>query len=182
MADIINWDNKFGVIDGGKNKVIEGVGKDAKVVVNAFGGKQSQPPAALHLVDPEFLSKAFYRADETINCIAKFMISGEKDLLISAVLEIGFRELNLDSHSEVLIEIGKILKYGAEKYAPNNWRLIPQEDHINHALMHYLAYFAGDTQDDHLQHCMCRLMMAYASECSEGFSYIQPTGAKECLA
>ena len=47
MADIINWDNKFGVIDGGKNKVIDGIGKDAKVVVNAFGGKQSQPPAAL---------------------------------------------------------------------------------------------------------------------------------------
>ena len=36
MADIINWDNKFGVIEGGK-KVVDGVGKEAEIVTNQFG-------------------------------------------------------------------------------------------------------------------------------------------------
>lgn len=159
------WDNKFGMIK------VEGVGRDAEIVTNAQGGKQSKSPAALHLVDPEFLSKIFYGADEVINCIANFMITGEKQLLITAALEIEFRELGGDTHSEALIEIGKILQIGAEKYAPNNWRLIPQEDHLNHALVHYIAYLAGDMQDAHLQHCMCRLMMAYATEKSPDFKY-----------
>ena len=29
----------------------------------------------------------------------------------------------------------------------------------------------GDTQDDHLGHCLTRLMMAYATETSPNFSY-----------
>ena len=175
MADIINWDNKFGVIEGGK-KVIDGVGQEAEVITNQFGGKQSKTPAALHLLDPEFLSNIFYGADEVINCIAKFMLTDEKQLLITAALEIDFKELGGNSHSEALIEIGKILQIGAEKYTPNNWRLIPQEDHLNHALIHYIAYLAGDTQDNHLQHCMCRLMMAYATERTKGFYYTKPLG------
>ena len=104
------------------------------------------------------------------------MLTDEKQLLITAALEIDFKELGGNSHSEALIEIGKILQIGAEKYTPNNWRLIPQEDHLNHALIHYIAYLAGDTQDNHLQHCMCRLMMAYATECTKGFHYTQPVG------
>ena len=100
----------------------------------------------------------------------------EKQLLITAALEIDFKELGGNSHSEALIEIGKILQIGAEKYTPNNWRLIPQEEHLNHALIHYIAYLASDTQDNHLQHCMCRLMMAYATERTKGFYYTKPLG------
>lgn len=70
-----------------------------------------------------------------------------------------------------LISIAKVLQYGAEKYRPNNWRLIPQEEHINHALIHYIAYLLGDTQDEHLEHCMCRLMMAYSIPLSSDFRY-----------
>ena len=67
MADIINWDNKFGVIEGGK-KIIDGVGQEAEVITNQFGGKQSKTPAALHLVDPEFFSKIFYGAEDKTSC------------------------------------------------------------------------------------------------------------------
>ena len=70
-----------------------------------------------------------------------------------------------------MIAIAKVLKYGADRYEPNNWRLIPQEDHINHALIHIIAHLMGDTQDDHIDHALCRLMMALATAPSEGFSY-----------
>lgn len=33
------------------------------------------------------------------------------------------------------------------------------------------SYGFGDTQDDHIDHALCRLMMAYATEKSENFNY-----------
>lgn len=58
------------------------------------------------------------------------------------------------------LAVAEVLKYGAEKYAPNNWRNIPLDDHINHMLIHAFAHLAGDTQDDHLAHMGCRALMA----------------------
>ena len=63
-----------------------------------------------------------------------------------------------------MIRLGKVLQYGASRYGRDNWRKIPCEDHLNHALAHIFAAFAGDTQDDHLGHAFCRLMMACAPE------------------
>jgi hypothetical protein len=56
--------------------------------------------------------------------------------------------------------VAEVLKGGAEKYGPDNWRRIPVAEHLNHAMTHILAYFAGDTQDHHLEHAACRMMMA----------------------
>jgi len=78
--------------------------------------------------------------------------------------------LNSEEIQQV-INIAKILQYGADRYAPNNWRLIPEEEHINHALIHIIAHIAGDRQDDHINHALCRLMMAYATKPSEKFAY-----------
>jgi hypothetical protein len=61
-----------------------------------------------------------------------------------------------------ILELAKVLQYGATRYERDNWRLISQEDHINHALVHLFAYLSGDEQDDHLEHAFCRLMMALA--------------------
>ena len=65
---------------------------------------------------------------------------------------------------KAMFRLAGVIGYGAERYGPNNWRGIPLEDHINHALMHLFAYLAGDTQDDHLGHALCRLHMAVAVE------------------
>lgn len=70
-----------------------------------------------------------------------------------------------------IIAIAQVLQYGADRYEPNNWRLIPEEEHINHALIHIIAHLAGDTQDDHINHALCRLMMAKATEKSKNFAY-----------
>lgn len=168
--------------------VIEGVGQDAEIVVNEKGGKQSKSPMAMHLVDPDFLfawaddNKISYtyqdRDDDTvidepemyniyqaISLIALFMESGDKMRLIWAI-----DSLDEDTNKQ-MIRIAKVLHFGADKYKANNWRLIPQEEHINHALIHLMAALAGDTQDDHLDHALCRLMMAYATEKSDNFEY-----------
>jgi hypothetical protein len=187
------WDDKFGLLDSNtgsinlktgkigtvedanKKKVIEGVGADAEVVTNANGGMQSKSPMMLHLVDADFLFDYLTETEgynEPLDNICTFMTSDNKEYLIKAVINLA------DEHNkDGLIEISKVLEYGATKgnngkgYPVNNWRLIPQEEHINHALIHLYAHITGDTQDDHIGHCMCRLMMAYATEKSENFSY-----------
>ena len=156
--------------------ILEGVGKDAEIVVNDKGGKQSKSPIAMHLIDPNFLRDWFndpqgtYK-DNVITSITDFMLTGIKSHLIDAIFEVNCICNSYGNENQAIITIAKVLKEGAEKYAPNNWRLIPEEEHLNHALTHYMADIVGDTQDNHLAHCMCRLMMAYATAKSEGFEY-----------
>lgn len=171
-------------------RVIDGVGEDAEIVTNAAGGKQSKSPMAMHLVDPIFLrtfasNKAaelefldeldstcvdaedmeLHGCYKAIEHIAEYMQTG-----VEFNLELAMDNLNCEELQQV-INIAKILQYGADRYAPNNWRLIPEEEHINHALIHIVAHIAGDRQDDHINHALCRLMMALSTEKSEGFEY-----------
>lgn len=167
--ETVGYDFKFGEPPMMK-EIVEGVGKDAITVVNSNGGKQSHSPFAFHLLDPDFLIE-YFPTDIVINDIATYMKDGDKTHLKDAVFEISRRkEYVLNG----IFDIAKVLKEGADKYQTNNWRLIPAEQHLNHAITHYLADQAGDTQDSHLTHCMCRLMMAYATEESPGFDYTTP--------
>jgi hypothetical protein len=59
-------------------------------------------------------------------------------------------------------KLAEVLTIGKERYAKDNWRLISVESHLNHLLNHINAYLAGDTQDDHLGHALCRAHMAVA--------------------
>lgn len=170
--------------------MLEGVGPDAEIVTNSNGGKQSKAPMAMHLVDPSFLfnwasdmAESYEFVDESkstvvdpsdtdqhscylaIKYIAMYMLSPDSWCLKDAME-------HLEGHAiKRVTAIAKVLKYGADRYEPNNWRLIPQEDHINHALIHIIAHLMDDTQDDHIDHALCRLMMAFATAPSEGFSY-----------
>jgi len=66
--------------------------------------------------------------------------------------------------ADVMIRVGKLFRDKSRKYLKNNWRLVPQRAHINHAMAHMWAYIGGDTSDDHLAHANSRLMMAMATE------------------
>jgi len=66
--------------------------------------------------------------------------------------------------ADVMIRIAKLFRDKAKKYLKNNWRLVPQRAHFNHAMGHAFAYAAGDTSDDHLAHMCSRIMMAMAVE------------------
>lgn len=63
--------------------------------------------------------------------------------------------------TEAIFPLAKVLKEGEEKYGSDkNWKRISTTDHLNHALIHIYAHLAGDTQDDHLSHALCRLAFA----------------------
>lgn len=59
-----------------------------------------------------------------------------------------------------VLAVASVLHHGAEKYGPDNWRKIPVNDHVNHAMTHLFASLAGDRQDDHLEHAACRILFA----------------------
>ena len=58
-----------------------------------------------------------------------------------------------------LIRLARRMKHGAKKYAPNNWRMCPPEEHYDHLMAHCLAALNGDTQDDHIGAIAARAMM-----------------------
>jgi hypothetical protein len=68
---------------------------------------------------------------------------------------------------DAMFAMAAVLHQGAEKYGPNNWRLIDVDDHLNHLIMHAYAWLAGDRTDEHLSHIMCRAMFAQAVDLQE---------------
>ena len=171
------------------NAIIDGVGKDAEIVTNAAGGKQSKSPSALHLVDPHYLIGTVRQFCATsyvtraIEKVTEYMVGGGEERLHMAISILS--DCSKSGILKGLLEIGKILQYGATEgnggkgYPVNNWRLIPREDHINHALIHLIALLAGDTQDEHKGHAMCRLHMALATTETKGFYYNKPADTLE---
>lgn len=178
----VDYDFKFDSVNPAK---VEGMGKEVEIVANEAGGKQSNIPYAFHLIDPGFLLAfidmmpevvAHDRLDdihETLLSIKDYMITSNRNNLVHAIQQLGY---GLDS----LFEIAKVLKQGADKYEANNWRLIPAESHLSHAIAHLLAYATGDEQDDHIPHAMCRLMMAYVTNESNGFVYTKYIPKDSC--
>lgn len=66
---------------------------------------------------------------------------------------------------EAVFRLAEIMAHGEQKgYGRNNWRGIPFEDHVDHALSHLFAFLLGDgdgkDKDDHLGHAFCRLAFA----------------------
>ena len=78
-----------------------------------------------------------------------------------------------------MLALAKTLQYGASRYARDNWRKIPAEEHFNHMLIHYYAWLSGDKSDDHLAHMFCRAMMLYATGKAEKES--QPDYSNWCV-
>lgn len=143
------------------------VGPDAPIVENKLGGKQSKAIGAFHLIDPGFLYGIF---DDKYWQIANPVISymdGEidKDDMVSQL--IWDKEDN--EKRDIVLMIAKTMEYGIGRYKLNNWRLIPEEEHLNHALIHLFMAEIGNTDDDHIAHFYTRIMMAYATKPSKEF-------------
>lgn len=65
---------------------------------------------------------------------------------------------------KAILEVSTILKYGEDTYGANNWRKIPQKDHLRHALRHVFMYLAQDKTENHLGNATCRLLFALETE------------------
>jgi hypothetical protein len=85
------------------------------------------------------------------------IVTNEKGAMQSAT---PYRFDLLDAKS--MFKLAEVLAIGAKRYAPDNWRGISASDHYNHLMQHLFAWKAGDTQDDHLGHALCRAMMLCA--------------------
>jgi hypothetical protein len=69
-----------------------------------------------------------------------------------------------------LIEVGRVLDYGAAKYAPDNWRAgMRTRRLLDAAIRHIYQYADGETLDQetgitHLAHAICNLMFGIVME------------------
>lgn len=78
--------------------------------------------------------------------------------------ELGGRQSDLPYRADLFppaafLAVCRVLKGGADKYGPDNWRRVTVAEHLNHAITHLFAFLAGDGQDDHLEHAACRVAM-----------------------
>lgn len=135
--------------------MIKGVGKDQEIVVNSKGGKQSKSIGAFYLLDPDFFYGYFDKYYKLALPVIRFM---ENDSKVTLANELFYK------HPNRLLLVVKTLEEGAERYPINNWRLIPEESHLNHALTHLFAAEQGDKQDDHIAHFLTRMMMVIATK------------------
>lgn len=74
-----------------------------------------------------------------------------------------------------LLEVAKVLGYGAEKYGPENWRKLDnlQSRYTGAALRHLFEHMAGAWNDeesdlDHLAHAICCLLFKLEVRLSHG--------------
>jgi dATP/dGTP diphosphohydrolase len=65
------------------------------------------------------------------------------------------------------LAVAKVFHEGFEKYKNarkdnergTGWTRVDQYEHLNKALIHAMAFLAGDISDDHAGHFACRAMM-----------------------
>ena len=70
-----------------------------------------------------------------------------------------------------ILEVGKVLTYGADKYDAENWRKVDdlQNRYTSAALRHIFAHMDGEEADEetglsHLAHAMCCLLFKLEDE------------------
>jgi len=62
----------------------------------------------------------------------------------------------------VLLAVLRLLGEGAAKYGADNWRSIPAQDHLDHAMRHILRVMSGEAPWTELLNAICRC--AFAAE------------------
>lgn len=73
-----------------------------------------------------------------------------------------------------LTKVVEVLTYGAKKYAPDNWKRVPdaRRRYIDAGFRHFTAYATGETHDPetgkhHLAHAVCCLLYLIAFDLGE---------------
>jgi hypothetical protein len=83
----------------------------------------------------------------------------------TVVNEQGGRQSHLDARFDcippvVLRLLAQCLGFGARKYGKDNWKNIPQWDHLNHAMNHINEWNRGNRDEPHLVNAIARLTFA----------------------
>lgn len=90
------------------------------------------------------------------------MLPGDSEEVITN--EKGGKQSRLDARLDLLpsiaiLEIGKVLHHGAERYGEWNWKDIPVKDHLSHAITHLLRFGVTREVSD-LSHAATRALFA----------------------
>lgn len=143
------------------------IGPDAPIVENELGGKQSKAIGAFHLIDPDFMYGIF--GDKYWQLAIPVLDYMEGSCLKDEMAARLIWDKEDNEKRDIVLMIAKTMEYGIGRYKLNNWRLIPEEEHLNHALTHLFMAEIGNTDDDHIAHFYTRIMMAYATDPSNEF-------------
>lgn len=75
---------------------------------------------------------------------------------------------------KAMTEVVDVLTYGAKKYAPDNWKKVPdaRRRYIDAGFRHFVAYASGEKLDpetgkSHLAHAMCCMLFLLAFDKGE---------------
>ena len=82
----------------------------------------------------------------------------------------------------VLRLLAQCLGFGARRYGDENWKKIPIEDHLNHAMNHINEWRAGDRSEPHLVNAMARITFAFWQAVDSGQQegrYINPSEKRQ---
>lgn len=72
-----------------------------------------------------------------------------------------------------ILVIANIMHEGVKTHPDaGNWKRLPVNVHVNHALTHIMMYMAGSVTEDHLGRALTRLMMAVGIERSKPPAWI----------
>lgn len=115
-----------------------------------------------------------YNCHSYCNWVARDFLSNVPDTPVQAGVVAGVK-FDQDKPQWTLVpfkaldEVVKVLTSGARKYAPDNWKKVPnaRQRYIDAAFRHMSAYAAGEKLDDetgksHLAHAMCCLLFLLA--------------------
>ena len=90
---------------------------------------------------------------------------GKDTRQIDGIAEIPYAFIDIDP--KAMFAMAKVMAEGLQNHVRGGWRNVPLEKHLNNGLSHIYAYLAGDHQDEHLSHALCRVMFAVALEIEE---------------
>ena len=60
--------------------------------------------------------------------------------------------------------VAEAMAKGAARYGDDNWRGLPKEEMVNHAIRHLVLWMAGDRSEPHAAHAACNCLMLYELE------------------
>ena len=108
-----------------------------------------------------------------------------QDVAFSGVIDgaaLGIRGVKYDNGKpqwsllpfRALTQVVEVLTYGAKKYAPDNWKKVPdaRRRYIDAGFRHFTAYASGETHDPetgkhHLAHAICCMLYLVAFDLGE---------------
>lgn len=61
---------------------------------------------------------------------------------------------------DAMLAVAKAMGEGAAKYGNENWRRLPIDNIVNHAVRHVFLWMSGDRSEDHLGHAAAGMLMA----------------------